>query len=148
MTASLYQRSVTPTSYPESGYAPFRQPVPPTTYDGDDLDHVAELWGMSTEEVVRTHTSTEFVVAFCGFAPGFAYCTGLPADRVVSRRVGPRTRVRAGSVGLGGEYPAAYPTASPGGWRIIGLTGEQLWDAGREEPALLTPGTRVRFVET
>jgi KipI family sensor histidine kinase inhibitor len=119
----------------------------PTTYDGEDLDDVAQRWDMTRAEAVATHTGTEYVVAFVGFAPGFAYCTGLPPELAVPRLERPRTRVRAGSVGLAGEYTAAYPTASPGGWRIIGRTGERLWDVGREEPALLTPGTRVRFVE-
>lgn len=51
----------------------------PTVYDGPDLEDVARLWQMTTAEVVSTHTGTEFTVGFCGFAPGFPYCTGLPA---------------------------------------------------------------------
>jgi KipI family sensor histidine kinase inhibitor len=119
----------------------------PTTYDGEDLADVAQRWGMSRAEVVATHVGTDFVVAFVGFSPGFAYCTGLPADLAVPRLERPRPKVPAGAVGLAGEYTAAYPTASPGGWRLIGRTDARLWDAERDEPALLTPGTRVRFVE-
>ena len=119
----------------------------PTTYDGEDLDDVAHRWGMTRSEVVATHTSTRFTVAFVGFAPGFAYCTGLPAELAVPRLERPRPRVPAGAVGVAGEYTAAYPTASPGGWRLIGRTDARLWDSARDEPALLTPGTRVRFVE-
>ena len=118
-----------------------------TTYDGDDLDDVARRWDMTTDEAVATHTGTEFVVAFVGFAPGFAYCTGLPAELAVPRLDRPRPKVPAGSVGLAGEYTGVYPTASPGGWRLVGRTDAALWDADRDEPALLTPGTRVRFVE-
>jgi KipI family sensor histidine kinase inhibitor len=102
---------------------------------------------MTRAEAVATHTGTELVVAFIGFSPGFAYCTGLPAELAVPRLDRPRARVRAGSVGLAGEYTAAYPSASPGGWRLVGRTDARLWDTGRDEPALLTPGTRVRFVE-
>ena len=119
----------------------------PTTYDGEDLDDVARRWDMTTAEAVATHTGTEFVVAFVGFAPGFAYCTGLPAELAVPRLDRPRPKVPAGSVGLAGEYTGVYPTASPGGWRLVGRTDAPLWDADRDEPALLTPGTRVRFVE-
>ena len=119
----------------------------PTTYDGPDLDQVAEAWSMSTEDVVRTHQDTEFVVAFCGFAPGFGYCTGLPGDLAVPRRSSPRSRVEPGSVGLAGEYTAVYPSASPGGWQLIGRTDLRVWDASREPPALFTAGTRVRFVD-
>lgn len=133
------------------------QPVPvaagpspvevPVTYDGPDLDDVAVLWGMTRAEVVATHTGTDFAVAFCGFAPGFAYCTGLPAPLAVPRLDTPRARVRAGSVGLAGEFTGVYPTASPGGWRIVGHTDLVLWDAGAEPPATLAPGSAVRFVE-
>lgn len=119
----------------------------PTVYDGPDLGDVARRWGMTTREVVATHTGTEMVVAFCGFAPGFAYCTGLPVDRSVPRLDTPRTRVPAGSVGLAGTFTGVYPTSSPGGWRLLGRTALTLWDPDRDPPATLSPGTRVRFVE-
>jgi KipI family sensor histidine kinase inhibitor len=120
----------------------------PTTYDGQDLDDVARRWDMTRDEVVGTHTGTELVVAFCGFAPGFPYCTGLPGRLAVPRLDSPRTRVPAGAVGLAGPFTGIYPTASPGGWRLIGRTDLVLWDADRDPPATLAPGTRVRFVAT
>ena len=119
----------------------------PTVYDGADISSVAQLWEMTEREVVATHTSVEFTVAFCGFAPGFAYCTGLPAARSVPRLDSPRSKVPAGSVGLAGEYTGVYPSASPGGWRLLGHTELTLWDVSRTDPAVLSPGTRVRFVE-
>ena len=119
----------------------------PTRYDGDDLQDVAELWDMTVSEVVATHTATSFVVAFCGFAPGFAYCTGLPEPLHVPRRRTPRPRVPAGSVGLAGEFTGVYPTASPGGWQLLGRTDLQLWNSGSEPPATLSPGRAVRFVD-
>ncbi len=119
----------------------------PTTYDGEDLDDVARRWGMTRAEAAATHAGTAFVVAFVGFSPGFAYCSGLSAELAVPRLDRPRAQVPAGAVGVAGESTAAYPTASPGGWRLVGRTDARLWDAERDEPALLTPGTRVRFVE-
>lgn len=119
----------------------------PTVYDGEDLADVARLWDMSTDEVVATHQATEFTVAFCGFAPGFAYCTGLPERLHVPRRRRPRTRVPAGSVALAGEFTGVYPTESPGGWQLLGRTDLTLWDSAEESPATLVPGTRVRFAQ-
>lgn len=119
----------------------------PVVYDGADLASVAELWGCTTREVVERHTSLELVSAFCGFAPGFAYLAGLPEEWSVPRLDSPRTRVPAGSVALAGTWSAVYPTASPGGWRLLGRTDLTLWDARRTPPALLAPGTRVVFRE-
>jgi KipI family sensor histidine kinase inhibitor len=118
----------------------------PTTYDGDDLEDVARRWDMTTDEAVATHTAADYVVAFCGFAPGFAYCTGLPERLEVPRLESPRARVPAGAVGLAGPFTGIYPTGSPGGWRLVGRTTLRLWDSDREQPATLPPGTRVRFV--
>lgn len=117
----------------------------PVTYDGPDLPYVAGLWGATSYEVGDVLDRTEFTVAFCGFAPGFAYLTGLPADRTVPRLPSPRPRVPAGSVALAGPYAGVYPTASPGGWRLVGRTDTTLFAVDREPPALLAPGTRVRF---
>jgi KipI family sensor histidine kinase inhibitor len=119
----------------------------PVRYEGPDLAEVARQWGVAPDEVVAIHTSTEFLVAFCGFAPGFAYCTGLPVDRAVRRRAEPRPRVPAGSVALAGEFTGVYPSSSPGGWQLIGTTSVAVWQPEAEEPALLVPGTRVRFRE-
>lgn len=119
----------------------------PTVYDGPDLEAVARHWELSPREVVGLHTSAEMVVAFCGFAPGFAYCTSPTLDRPVPRLDEPRTKVPAGSVGLADVFTGVYPSASPGGWQLVGHTDLVLWDESREQPATLAPGTRVRFVE-
>ncbi|PPS84587.1 5-oxoprolinase subunit B family protein [Streptomyces sp. MH60] len=118
----------------------------PVRYDGPDLADVAAHWGVAAQEAARIHAGTEFRVAFCGFAPGFGYLTGLPARYDVPRRDTPRTAVPAGSVALAGPYTGVYPRSSPGGWQLIGSTDAVLWDHRRAPAALLSPGTRVRFV--
>ncbi|MGC9666911.1 5-oxoprolinase subunit B family protein [Planosporangium sp. 12N6] len=117
----------------------------PVTFDGPDLATVAGHWGCDGDDVVGRLCATEFRVAFSGFAPGFAYLTGLPPELAVPRLDTPRTRVPAGSVGLAGPYAGIYPTASPGGWLLVGRTGARLFDVDARPPALLVPGARVRF---
>ncbi|MGW6744747.1 5-oxoprolinase subunit B family protein [Streptomyces sp. NPDC055025] len=117
----------------------------PVRYDGPDLADVAALWGVREEEAVRIHSTAEFRVAFCGFAPGFGYLTGLGERYAVPRRATPRTAVPAGAVALAGPYTGVYPRSSPGGWQLIGTTDAVLWDPARAPAALLTPGARVRF---
>ncbi|MFD7559374.1 allophanate hydrolase subunit 1 [Streptomyces sp. NPDC059835] len=116
-------------------------------YDGPDLAEVARLWGVAPGEVPGIVGATEFRVAFCGFAPGFGYLTGLPERFHPPRRDTPRPSVPAGSLALAGEYAGVYPRSSPGGWQLIGSTEAVLWDPERDPAALFSPGVRVRFTE-
>lgn len=117
----------------------------PVLYDGEDLSEVAALLSISREEVVRLHTGHDYLVAFTGFAPGFAYLAKGDPRLNVPRRQSPRTMVPAGSVGLAGAFSGIYPKASPGGWQLIGRTPLDMFDLGREPASLLQPGQRVRF---
>ncbi|WP_032371511.1 5-oxoprolinase subunit B family protein [Rhodococcoides fascians] len=120
----------------------------PVSYNGADLDDVARLTGLSVAEVVAAHTEQTWTVAFGGFAPGFGYLVGTDTRLHVPRRDSPRTSVPAGAVGLAGEFSGIYPRSSPGGWQLIGRSDVTLWDSERTPPALLTPGTTVRFEST
>ena len=103
--------------------------------------------GRAAAHAHDAHTSSEWRVAFGGFAPGFGYLV-TDHDRLhVPRRDSARTAVPAGAVGLAGEYTGVYPRESPGGWQLIGTTDAPMWDLDREPPALLRPGARVRFVD-
>ncbi|HEX2399857.1 MAG TPA: allophanate hydrolase subunit 1 [Mycobacterium sp.] len=117
-------------------------------YDGADLEEVARLTGMTTDQVVAAHTGTLWQVGFGGFAPGFAYLIRGHERLNVPRQSEQRQRVPAGSVALAGEFSAIYPRESPGGWQLIGRTSEdtaELWDVDRDPPALLRPGMWVQF---
>lgn len=118
----------------------------PVRYDGTDLADVAERSGLSVAEVIQRHLDATYTVAFCGFSPGFAYLTGLDPALHVPRLPQPRTTVPAGAVAVAGEFCAVYPRTSPGGWRLLGTTERSVWDLAADPPALLEPGTSVRFV--
>ncbi len=118
----------------------------PTVYDGADLAEVAALTGLSQDEVVARHSGAEYTVAFCGFSPGFGYLTGGDPALRVPRRETPRTRVPAGAVAIADAFTGVYPRELPGGWQLVGRTSLPMWDLNRDPPAVLVPGTRVRFV--
>lgn len=114
------------------------------TYDGEDIDEVARAHDMTRDDVATMHADATYHVAFVGFQPGFAYLNGLPDQLHTPRRATPRTRIPAGAVAIGGAYTGIYPSASPGGWSLIGHADVALFDA--ERGSLLRPGDRVRFV--
>lgn len=115
-------------------------------YDGEDLVSVAHEHGLTGEEVVRLHSEPTYVVGFIGFSPGFPYLIGLPRELHTPRLTTPRTKVPTGSVAIAGAFTGIYPAATPGGWHILGRASVELFDPGRDPPALMRPGDRVRFV--
>jgi KipI family sensor histidine kinase inhibitor len=122
---------------------------PPLTidvvYDGPDIGELAYAAQVSIDDLVRLHATGSYEVAFCGFSPGFGYLRGIDRRLHVPRRATPRTSVPAGSIGVAAGYTCVYPSASPGGWYLIGHTTAALWDARRDPPSLLRPGQSVRF---
>jgi len=125
-----------------------RQVEIPASYGGEfgpDLDDLAAMHGIAPEQAIKLHTSADYVVAFLGFVPGFAYLRGLPEVLSTPRLAAPRRKVPAGSVGIGGNQTAVYPFATPGGWRLIGRTPLAIFRPDRKEMSLLSIGDRVRF---
>jgi KipI family sensor histidine kinase inhibitor len=121
----------------------------PVCYGGSagiDLEELAAERGLSPEAFAQMHSSAEYRVSFLGFAPGFAYLTGLPGTLASPRLAAPRVHVPWGSVAIGGPYTGIYPETGPGGWKLIGRSPAPLFEVGRDSPALLSPGDVVRFV--
>lgn len=121
----------------------------PTAYGeafGEDIDFVAEHNGISVEEVIRIHSSVDYLVYMLGFTPGFPYLGGM-SDKIETPRLKtPRTRIPAGSVGIAGKQTGIYPIESPGGWQLIGRTPIKLYDPKREVPIILRAGDYLRFI--
>ena len=118
----------------------------PTRYEGEDLADVARLSRLSIDELVALHSEREYAAIFLGFLPGFAYCGRLDPRIVAPRLERPRERVPAGAVAVADGQTAVYPFASPGGWRLIGVTDVVMFDPRADEPAKIRAGDRVRFV--
>jgi inhibitor of KinA len=112
---------------------------------GPDLEDLARAHGITPDEVVRLHSAGDYLVYMLGFMPGFAYLGGLAPELATPRRPVPRTRVPAGSVGIGGSQTGVYPLESPGGWHLIGRTPDAMFLPKEDPPTLLRAGDRVRF---
>jgi KipI family sensor histidine kinase inhibitor len=134
---------------PAADEEPGRLHLVPVTYGGDhgpDLDEVARACGLDADGFVAEHAAREYRALMLGFRPGFAYLGWLPEALRTRRRATPRVSVPAGSVAVAGLQTAVYPSASAGGWNLIGRTGAVLFDPLRDPPALVAPHDRVRFV--
>ncbi len=121
----------------------------PTCYEdeyGTDLKEVSESTGLSIDEVIKIHSSTDYLVYMLGFTPGFSYLGGMDERIACPRKKIPRKDIPAGSVGIADKQTGIYPIESPGGWQLIGRTPLNLFDPDREEIFLCKAGDKLRFV--
>lgn len=110
-----------------------------------DIENVMAHTGLSREEIIERHTSQDYLIYMMGFLPGFAYLGGLDPKLETPRLSSPRTKIEAGSVGIGGNQTGIYPLASPGGWQLIGRTPVKPYDVDREKSILYEAGSYIRF---
>ena len=122
----------------------------PTLYGGEygpDIEFVAKHNKISVDEVIKIHTSVEYLIYMIGFTPGFPYLGGM-SDKIEAPRLqNPRTKIPVGSVGIAGRQTGIYPIESPGGWQLIGRTPVKLYDPYRKNPVLLNAGDYIKFIQ-
>ncbi len=120
----------------------------PVRYGGEfgpDIQFVAEHSSMTTDDVVRIHSQTEYRIYMIGFTPGFPFLGGLQKALHTPRLETPRFIVPEGSVGIANNQTGIYPVASPGGWQLIGRTPIKLFAPKRSKPFLYKAGDRIKF---
>lgn len=121
----------------------------PVLYGGDmgpDLGFISGHTGLSPEEVIRLHSSAEYLIYMIGFTPGFPYLGGMPKEIATPRLPKPRTSIPAGSVGIAAGQTGIYPVESPGGWQLLGRTPLRIFNYKRDPPFLLAAGDYLAFV--
>ena len=112
---------------------------------GPDIENVVMHNKLTVEEVIKIHTSAEYLIYMLGFTPGFPYLGGMDKRIATPRLHSPRTKIPAGSVGIAGEQTGIYPVQSPGGWQLIGSTPIELFNPDSENPILLKSGNHIVF---
>ncbi|OFY43584.1 MAG: hypothetical protein A2X18_06000 [Bacteroidetes bacterium GWF2_40_14] len=120
----------------------------PVIYGGEygpDLQDVAKHNNLSPEDVIRIHSSTEYLVYMLGFTPGFCYLGGMDQRIAMPRKQTPRLKIPEGAVGIADQQTGIYPIESPGGWQLIGRTPLKLFDAHRKPEFLFKMGDILRF---
>lgn len=133
--------------------APFTPPQPrlhemPVCYDADlspDLSDVAAATGLSPDEVIAQHLAASFEVSMYGFAPGYAYLTGVPQAIRVPRKPSAIRDVPRGSVLIAGQQCIVSTLTMPTGWSIIGRSPRRVLTGDADHPFLFEVGDRVRF---
>ena len=120
-------------------------PVYYSPESGPDLQSLSKLVGLSTREIIDLHQSIDYRVYAMGFAPGFAYLGEIDSRIAAPRLQTPRLKVPAGSVAIADRQTAVYPCQSPGGWNLIGLCPEPMFDVAKMPPTPIKVGDRVRF---
>ena len=115
---------------------------------GPDLTNLAKQSSITPMSFVESYCQQEYLVMFLGFQPGFAYLHGLTKQLHSTRMAEPRTKVPIGSIAIGGSQTGIYPSASPGGWQIIGRVDAShlpLFDFKNNPPNLFQAGDRISF---
>lgn len=122
----------------------------PVCYDkefGIDLSEIAAVKNCSEKDIIEQHTKPQYVVYFTGFLPGFLYLGGLPTTLLIPRKSIPRLNVIKGAVAIGGAQTGIYPSASPGGWNIIGNSPLNFFDPLQNPPCFAKAGDRLKFYQ-
>lgn len=120
----------------------------PVCYDkefGIDLEEIAQLKKCDPNEIIKLHSSIEYLIHFIGFLPGFLYLGGLPESIHVPRKSTPRIQIKKGAVAIGGKQTGIYPSESPGGWNIIGNSPLNFFSPNQNPPCFAKAGDLLKF---
>jgi KipI family sensor histidine kinase inhibitor len=117
-------------------------------YGGDGGPHLADVLRhtrLSIDDLVSLHTAAEYTVFALGSHPGYCYLGGMDLRLATPRRKVPVLSLPGGAVSIGGSQTGVSASAGPSGWNTIGTTTACFFDPGRDPPALLRPGDRLRL---
>lgn len=110
-----------------------------------DLEAVSSATGLSIDAVINAHLTGDFQVLMYGFAPGYAYLSGVSENIHVPRKTAAVRDVPAGSVIIAGPQCLITTLTMPTGWSIIGRSPSPIFTGDPAHPFLFDVGDRVAF---
>ncbi|MGJ7530072.1 5-oxoprolinase subunit B family protein [Variovorax sp. GB1P17] len=110
-----------------------------------DLAAVAQASGLCIDEVIHHHLQGDYQVRMYGFAPGYAYMSGVPGEIQVPRKPSALRDIAAGSVLIAGPQCLVTTLRMPTGWSSIGRSPTRILTGDERAPFLFGVGDRVRF---
>lgn len=120
----------------------------PVCYDtrlGNDIDQLAEILSLTSDDIIRRHLNKTYQLDMLGFLPGFLYLSGLDRSLIVPRKSTPAISVSAGAVAIADNMSGIYSLPSPGGWWILGRTPVKLFNLDQYPPVKVQPLDQIRF---
>ena len=120
----------------------------PVCYDlsfGIDLEDLSTSNSISTDEIIKLHSSTTYSVLSMGFLPGFLYLGMNHKKLYCERKDKPELNIKSGSIGIARDQTGIYPQDSPGGWRIIGRSPISFFNVDEKSPCFAKPGDKIKF---
>jgi len=111
----------------------------------EDIAEAAEGLGIPQEELRARFLASDLRVGMYGFAPGFAYLSGLDPALAIPRRPKPRAPMAPGSVIIAGGMAALNSASLPTGWYVVGRTAVRPFRPDRTPMVPFAVGDRLAF---
>jgi inhibitor of KinA len=133
---------------PQADRRPAHHWLIPACYEAphaEDLAETAAALGLSAQRVAALHAGATYRVYMFGFAPGYVFLGGLPAELSISRRPKPRPPIPSGALLIAAGQALIANLPMPTGWYCLGRTPAMLFNPKRSPPSGVEVGDLVSF---
>lgn len=118
-----------------------------------NIDFIARCNNLTIEQVIETHTASDYWIVCVGFTPGCYFSRVLDPSKWITapKYKVPRSYTPARCLALAGFSTGPYPVASPGGYQLLGRLAVNLYEPiprnkdFPEDGVLLRAGDRLRY---
>ncbi|WP_226574461.1 5-oxoprolinase subunit B family protein [Acuticoccus sediminis] len=122
--------------------------IVPACFDADvaeDLEEAARNLDLPPDTVRERLAASHYQIGMYGFAPGYAYMSGIDQTLTLPRRQKPRPPIPAGSIIMAAGMAVLCSVSMPTGWYVVGRTALTLFDPDRDPMVPFAVGDRLTF---